>query len=140
MAGNSRFELTSASPESSFAGNYQIGQRGSYSSPALDRSGSFREGAESRMFGSGKATSRGSAMLTGELPALSQCLLLEPILMGDQKKNTRSVELRKVLGFTIGCSSEDNSFSAAHLKNSPPVAEELKRLKASVVDTCVKAR
>ncbi|XP_022889525.1 uncharacterized protein LOC111405065 isoform X2 [Olea europaea var. sylvestris] len=139
MAGNSRFELTSASPESSFAGNYQIGQRGSYSSPALDRSGSFREGAESRMFGSGKATSRGSAMLTGELPALSQCLLLEPILMGDQKKNTRSVELRKVLGFTIGCSSEDNSFSAAHLKNSPPVAEELKRLKASVVDTCVKA-
>ncbi|KAL2557972.1 hypothetical protein Fot_02711 [Forsythia ovata] len=138
MAGNSRFELTSGSPESSFAGNYQIGQRGSYSSPALDRSGSFREGAESRMFGSGKATSRGSAILAGDLPALSQCLLLEPIIMGDQK--TRSGELRRVLGFSVGCSSEDNSFGAAHLKNSPPVAvEELKRLKASVADTCVKA-
>ncbi|KAL2541497.1 hypothetical protein Adt_02475 [Abeliophyllum distichum] len=139
MAGNSRFELTSGSPESSFVGNYQIGQRGSYSSPALDRSGSFREGAESRMFGSGKATSRGSAMLAGDLPALSQCLLLEPIVMGDQKY-TRSGELRRVLGSSVGCSSEDNSFGAAHLKNSPPVAvEELKRLKASFADTCVKA-
>ncbi|XP_022865627.1 uncharacterized protein LOC111385469 isoform X2 [Olea europaea var. sylvestris] len=140
MVGNSRFELTSASPESSFTGNYQIGQRGSYPSLVLDRSGSFREGAESRMFGSGKATSRGSAMLSGDLPALSQCLLLEPIVMIDQKCS-RSSELRRVLGFSVGCSSEDYSFGAGHLKNSSPVAvDELKRLKASLADTRVKAR
>ncbi|KAK6144631.1 hypothetical protein DH2020_021451 [Rehmannia glutinosa] len=99
MAGNARFE--SASPDSSFAGSYQSGQRG-YSVPTLDRSTSFRETADSRNFASGKTNSR-------------EVLPLQEI-------------------------SEDNSFGAAHLKNSSPGAvEELKRLRASVADTCVKA-
>ncbi|KAL0403554.1 UNVERIFIED_CONTAM: hypothetical protein Sradi_1996200 [Sesamum radiatum] len=139
MAGNARFELTSASPDSSFAGNFQNGQRG-YAVPTLDRSTSFRDGADSRNFASGKANSRASAS-SGEVTTLSQCLMLEPmpIVLGDPK-NARSVDLKRVLGSSVGSSSEDNSFGAAHLKNpSPGAVEELKRLRASVADTCFKA-
>ncbi|XP_073019184.1 uncharacterized protein [Primulina eburnea] len=137
MAGHARYELTSASPDSSFSGNYQNGQR-SYSGSTLDRSSSFREGAESRMFGFGKATPRGSAT-SSDMPTLSQCLLLDPVVMGD-KKYANSVELRRVLGFSVGSSSEDNSFGATYPKNLSPLAvEELKRLRTSVADSCVKA-
>ncbi|KAM7463800.1 hypothetical protein LguiA_031921 [Lonicera macranthoides] len=140
MAGNARFQLTSASSELGFAGNYPNEKRRNHYGPSMDRSGSFREGVESRMFGSGVSISRGNGSFTGDLPPLSQCLFLEPIVMGDQKF-TRSGELRRVMGFSGGCSSEDNSFGAAHLKPSPPLAmEDLKRFISSVIDTCKKAR
>ncbi|KAL0322125.1 UNVERIFIED_CONTAM: hypothetical protein Scaly_2508900 [Sesamum calycinum] len=130
MDGNTRFELTSASPDSNFTGNYQNGQRG-YSAQALGRSSSFREGSESRNLASAKLNSRGSATSSGDVPSLSQCLMLEPIGMGDPKY-LRSGDFRRVLGFSVGSNSEE--------RNSPPVAvEELKRLRASVADTCVKA-
>uniref|UniRef100_A0A5B7A6R6 Uncharacterized protein n=1 Tax=Davidia involucrata TaxID=16924 RepID=A0A5B7A6R6_DAVIN len=140
MAGNARFELTSGSPEPGFVGNYPNGQRGNYPGPSLDRSGSFREGGESRLYNSGTGMSRGGGALMGDLPPLSQCLMLEPMMMGDQKY-TRAGELRRVLGFSIGSALEDNSFGAAHSKPPPPVAmDELKRYKTSVLDGCIKAR
>lgn len=140
MAGNARFQLTSASSELGFAGNYPNEKRRNHYGPSMDRSGSFREGVESRMFGSGVSISRGNGSFTGDLPPLSQCLFLEPIVMGDLKY-TRSGELRRVMGVSGGCSSEDNSFGAAHLKPSPPLAmEDLKRFRSSVLDTCNKAR
>lgn len=139
MAGNARFESASASPDSSFAGNNQNGLRG-YPAPSMDRSMSFRDGTDSKNFASGKANSRGSGTSSGDVTTLAQCLMLEPIVLGDQKY-ARSSELRRVLGFSVGSGSEDNSFSTAHLKNtSPGAVEELKRLRASVADTCVKAR
>lgn len=138
MAGNARFELTSASPDSGFAGNYPNGQR-SYSASTLDRSTSFRDGMESRNFGSGKANSRGSATSTGDATTLSQCLMLEQIVI--DQKYARTSDVRRVLGFSVGGSLEDNSFGTAHVKNPSPAAlEELKRLRASVADSCVKAR
>lgn len=138
MDGNSRFELMSASPDTNFTGNYQSGQRG-YSSPSLGRSSSFREGSESRNVSSGKVNSRGSTISSGDVPSLSQCLMLEPIVMGDPRY-ARSGELRRVLANSVGSNSEENSFVAAHLKTSPPVAvEDLKRLRSSVADTCAKA-
>lgn len=139
MDGNSRFELMSASPDTNFAGNYQSGQRG-YPSPSLGRSSSFREGSEGRNVSSGKINSRGSAISPGEMPSLSQCLMLEPIVMGDPR-HARSGELRRVLANSVGSSSEENSYGSANLRSSPPVAvDELKRLRASVADTCNKAR
>lgn len=139
MDGNSRFELMSASPDTNFTGNYQSGQRG-YSSPSLGRSSSFREGSESRNVSSGKVNSRGSTISSGDVPSLSQCLMLEPIVMGDPRY-ARSGELRRVLANSVGSNSEENSFVAAHLKTSPPVAvEDLKRLRSSVADTCAKAK
>ncbi|XP_042043167.1 uncharacterized protein LOC121788581 isoform X1 [Salvia splendens] len=138
MDGNSRFDLMSASPDTNFAGNYQSSQRG-YSSPSLGRSSSFREGSESRNISSGKANSRGSAISPGDVTSLSQCLILEPIVMGDPR-HARYGELRRVLTNSVGSNLEENSFGLAHLKNSPPAAvEELKRLRASVADTCFKA-
>lgn len=142
MAGNMRFELSSGTPEEAgFSGSYPNGQRGNYQNACLDRSGSFREGGESRLFSSGTGISRGNATSAmGDLPPLSQCLMLEPITLRDQKCS-RLVEIRRVLGIPFGSTGEDNSFGAAHSKPPPPVAtEELKRFKASVVDTINKAR
>ncbi|XP_031115676.1 uncharacterized protein LOC116019553 [Ipomoea triloba] len=125
MAGKTRFEAP-ASPDSGFAGNFSNGQRGN-------------GGADSRMFGYGKVTSRISGAGTGEMPPLSQCLTLDQIKMGDQKY-PRSGELRRVLGISVGSTLEDNAFGATHLKTSPPVStEEVKRLRANLADTCGKA-
>ncbi|XP_070031362.1 uncharacterized protein [Nicotiana tomentosiformis] len=139
MAGNGRFNLTSAGSDSGFVGNYTNGPKGSYTGPTMDRSGSFRESSDTRIFGSGKGASRGTGAVMGDLPSLSQCLMLEPIVMGDQKY-TRSGELRRMLGVAVGSTSEDNSFGAAHLKSTLPVSvEELKRFRDSVAETCNKA-
>ncbi|KAH9769067.1 hypothetical protein KPL71_011853 [Citrus sinensis] len=138
MAGNGRFDSSSASPEDlAFSGNYSNGQRGNY---PLDRSGSFREGSENRIFSSAASTSRGMATAIGDVPPLSQCLMLDPVTMGDQKY-TRLGEVRRLLGISFGTSAEDNSFGAAHSKPPPPVtSEELRRFKASVLDASIKAR
>ncbi|XP_016550371.1 uncharacterized protein LOC107850394 isoform X2 [Capsicum annuum] len=138
MAGNGRFNLTSASSDSGFVGNYANGPKGSYMGPTMDRSGSFRESSDTRIFGSGKGASRGTGAVVGDLPSLLQCLMLEPIVMSDQKY-TRSGELRRMFGLTVGSTSE-NSFGAAHLKSSLPVSvDELKKFRDSVAETCNKA-
>ncbi|KAK6929065.1 hypothetical protein RJ641_005270, partial [Dillenia turbinata] len=141
MAGNVRFELNSGSlEEPTFAVNYPNAQRMNYSSATLDRYGSFRETSESRLLSSGTSVSRVNSSVSGNSSPLSQCLLLEPIMMAEQKY-PRCGEVRRVLGLSIGSSSEDNSFGAAHSKPPPPVAtEELKCFKASVSDARIKAR
>ncbi|KAI4347878.1 hypothetical protein L6164_008655 [Bauhinia variegata] len=141
MAGNSRFDISAAGSEGlSLKGTFPNGQRGSLMSASLDRSGSFREGNDGRMFSSGAGLFRRNPASPGDLPPLSQYLVLDPITMGDQKY-TRSGELRRVLGISFGSASEDCPFGAANLKPPPPVAtEELKRFKASVLESSVKAR
>ncbi|KAK4835115.1 hypothetical protein QYF36_005437 [Acer negundo] len=139
MAGSVRFESSSASPEDlPFSGGYPNGQRGNYS---FDRSGSFREGSEGRIFGSASSMSRGISTSTGDAPLVLQCLPLDPITMGDQKYPRLLGEIRRVLGISFGTTVEDNSFGAAHSKPPPPVAtEDLKRFKSSVSDSIIKAR
>ncbi|EOY19220.1 hypothetical protein QUC31_006205 [Theobroma cacao] len=140
MVGNVRVELSSASPdELSFPGSYPNGQRGNYPGVSFDRSGSFREGNESRMFSPGTSTSRGGSTSAADVPPLSLWLTLDPITMGDQKY-TRSGELRKVLGISFGSAAEDNSFGAAHMKPPPVATEELKRFKSSISETFMRAR
>lgn len=138
MAGSTRFELASGSEATGFPANYPNGQRGSYAGANLDRSGSFRDGIESQLLGSGPGSSRGNTPLSAEVPHLSQFLSLEMITMGGQKF-TRSGELRRVLGVSLGSTSEDH-FGAAHTKAPPIASEELKRFKASVLDSSSKAR
>ncbi|XP_065870309.1 uncharacterized protein [Euphorbia lathyris] len=140
MAGNTRYESNSAaSPEElGFTGSYPNGQKGNYPTASLDRSGSFREGSESRSFGSGASTPRASS--SSEVGSILQYLLLDPITMGDQKY-TRSGELRRVLGISLGNAAEDNSFGAVLSKPPPPVAtEELKRYQTSILETAQRAR
>ena len=94
-----------------------------------------------RAFSSGTSIYRANATSTmGDLPPLSQCLMLEQITLGEQKCS-KLCEIRRVLGFSSGSIGEDNSFGAAHSKPPLPVTtEELKRFKASMVDTSMKAR
>jgi len=140
MAGNTRFDLTAAkSEELAFKGSLTNGQRGNLMN-ALDRSARFREGNEGKMFISGTNMSRGNSTSAGDLTSVAQCLMLDPITMGDQKY-TRSGELRRVLGISFGNTLEDYAFGTANLKSPPPVAtEELKRFKASVQEASVRAR
>ncbi|GLT57049.1 hypothetical protein SLA2020_300510 [Shorea laevis] len=140
MAGNLRFESSSASPEEYAFGNYQNGQRGNYPGASLDRSGSFRDSGESRMFNSMTNMSRGSAASMADVPPLSQCLALDPITMGD-KKFIWSRELRRVLEISLGSTSEDNSFKTSHMKTPPPLdTEELKWIRDSIFDASMKAK
>ncbi|KAI4352910.1 hypothetical protein L6164_007117 [Bauhinia variegata] len=141
MAGNSRFDVSAAgSEELSFKRTYPNGQRGNLTNTSLGRFGSFREGNKGRIFSSGASLFLGNPTSTGDLPPLSQYLVLDPIIMGDQKY-TRSGELRRVLGISFGSAVDDCPFGASNLKPPPPVAtEELRRFKASVLESSVKAR
>nr|XP_029117254.1 uncharacterized protein LOC105033855 isoform X3 [Elaeis guineensis] len=136
MAGSTRAESASSSLDgSTFAATYSSGQRGTYSGSNLDRSGSFRESLDNRIMVSGPGTSRSAAPST-EVPPVSQYLTLEPISMSEQKY-TRSGELRRVLGISV----EEHSFGAVQSKPLPPIAsEELKRFKASVLESSNRAR
>ncbi|KAG1331024.1 hypothetical protein COCNU_02G009920 [Cocos nucifera] len=84
---------------------------------------------------SGTGTSRNAAP-SMEIPPVSQYLTLEPISMSEQKYS-RSGELRRVLGLTV----EEHSFGSVQSKPLPPIAsEELKRFKASVLESSNRAR
>ncbi|KAG9144626.1 hypothetical protein Leryth_020240 [Lithospermum erythrorhizon] len=139
MAGNGRFELSSASPDSSIVGNYSNGQRGVSSGSTLDRSGSFRESSENRIFGGGRGASRGINTSLGDLPPLAQCLMLEQITISD-KKVSKTGELRRALGLSVGSNSEDTTLGVSHMKASPLASmDDLKRYRASIAETCDKA-
>ncbi|KAH9612039.1 hypothetical protein KSS87_008247, partial [Heliosperma pusillum] len=138
MAGNTKFEVSSVSPDDSgFLGGYPNGQRVSYSGPNLDRSGSFREASDGRSFSSGPGSSKSNASAMTDLPHLN----LDPITMGDPK-NIRLGELRRALGVsTVGNVSEDNSFAGA--QSRPPTnlnTDEIKRFRSSVLEGSLKAR
>ncbi|KAJ7974891.1 Spectrin beta chain, brain [Quillaja saponaria] len=97
MAGNVRVDMGAASTEElAFKGSFPNGQRRSFSSAVLDRSGSFHEGNESQMFSSGASTFRGKSKSTGDLPPLSQYLMLDHITMGD-RKYIKSKQVSKML-------------------------------------------
>nr|XP_043635419.1 uncharacterized protein LOC122606635 isoform X2 [Erigeron canadensis] len=145
MAGNATFESAStSSSDIGFTGSYLNGQRGIRSSVtaggSLVRSGNYREGSESRMFGS----SSGFGAIRGdEFKTLSQCVSLEPIVMRDQI--SLCDEAKRVMGISAGKTDEEGFSGAAaadHVKALTPVAaaKDLKRFRSSVEDTCVKAR
>ncbi|XP_068661805.1 uncharacterized protein [Aristolochia californica] len=140
MAGSTRFELASGSPEgSTFTATYANGQRANYGSTALDRSGSFRESIDNRMLTSGSSTSRGGGT-SMEMPPLTQYLTLEMFTLSDQKFPC-SGELRRILGASLGVTSEDHPFGTALLKPlSPVVTEELKRFRMGLLETSIKAK
>ncbi|KAL6202522.1 hypothetical protein ACLB2K_026230 [Fragaria x ananassa] len=92
------------------------------------------------MLSPGSNVRRGNAAQSSAMPPLPQCLPLEPIMLGNQKC-TRSGELRRVLGFPLGSTSEDHSFGVSNPKPPPSVAtEELKNFKESVQDASRKSR
>ncbi|WOL02283.1 hypothetical protein Cni_G11002 [Canna indica] len=136
MAGSTRTDSASSTLDgTNFPSAYHNGQRGAYTGPGLERSGSFRENLENRNVLAGPGTSRNIAS-SSEIPPLSQYLSFEPFSMNEQKYS-RSGELRRVLGVTV----EEHSFGSAQSKPFPPIAsEDLKRFKASIFESSTKAR
>ncbi|KAF3780501.1 hypothetical protein EJ110_NYTH36358 [Nymphaea thermarum] len=142
MASGGRFDSASGSPEgSTLLSSYSNGQRSSFAAGSLDRSSSFREGSDSRITGSGSSISRGDASSYVDLPSISQWMNLDSISMGDQKF-TRLGELKKALNISSIMLTEDGSFGTAlHSKPlSPPMLEDLKRLKSSIIESSARAK
>ncbi|KAK1288510.1 hypothetical protein QJS10_CPB19g00383 [Acorus calamus] len=111
-----------------------------YSASSLERSGSFRESMEHRTLNPGSALSRGSGgALLGEIPPPSQYMALEQISLGEQRY-PRSGELRRALGVSLAVTSEEHPFIQSNKPISPVPSEEIKRIKASVLETYARAR
>lgn len=138
MSGNLRFESASAgADELAIAGGHLNGNRASHSRSSLDRSGSFRESCENRMLSTLTSLSGENSTSNGDVPPISDCLMLDPITLGDQKCQGLG-ELRKILGIPLGSNAEESSFGAGGAKLPHPGAVE--RFKLSVSDTSTKAR
>uniref|UniRef100_A0A803NCR0 Uncharacterized protein n=1 Tax=Chenopodium quinoa TaxID=63459 RepID=A0A803NCR0_CHEQI len=96
--------------------------------------------SESKTDWKGMGFGRGGVMASPDVPSLHQCLSLEHISFGT-RKYTRSGELRRALGVSLGSTSEDLPVRASNFRPSPPVAtEELKQIRESVLNASIKAR
>lgn len=138
MAANSRSDLASGSPEVSFfTSAYLNGQRGSYPGASFERSGSFRESIDNRVPPSSVGATRSPAQMPAiEIPSPSNYLTTVQLSLGDQKY-TRAGELRRV----VGVSPDEHTLRGIQCKAlTPAAAEELKRFKASVLETAARAR
>ncbi|XP_048139548.1 uncharacterized protein LOC115735311 isoform X2 [Rhodamnia argentea] len=92
------------------------------------------------MLGPGNNSGKCSNTSSLEVPPLPQCLSLEPITLGNQK-HVRSGEIRRVLAFPLGSTSEGHSFGVNQPKPSAVMAtKELKHIKESVEDASRKAK
>ncbi|KAK8938704.1 hypothetical protein KSP39_PZI011460 [Platanthera zijinensis] len=138
MVGSTKAELASSSLDGpAFVAGYPSVLRSSYSAPSLERSGSFRDSLENRLMISASSVSR-NVSPTLEIPPLPHYLSLEPFSTTELNlKYSRQGELRRALGVSV----EEHSFGSLQSKPLPPIAsEELKRFKASVLDTSTRAR
>ncbi|CAK9177122.1 unnamed protein product [Ilex paraguariensis] len=139
MAASSKFDLSSGSPDRPL---YSTGQRGSYTAASLDRSGSFRENIENPILSALPNMSRSSSAVTqGDVMNFTRCLQFDPKSMVADHKLNRHGDFRRLTSAAL-CVSPDDSPSAS-LKGKltpshPP--EELKRLKAGLRESYIKAR
>ncbi|KAF8388781.1 hypothetical protein HHK36_025461 [Tetracentron sinense] len=138
MATSSKFNLSSGSPDRPV---YPSGQRGAYPAASLNRSGSLREGMENRILSALPSMSRsGSTVTHGDVMNFFQCLRFDPKLMAADHKFPRQGELKRVAA-ALGMSTNDSLYGSSKSKLLPTSSlEELKRVKASLHDSSVRAR
>lgn len=147
MATNPRFEISSSSPDNAAFG-YPNSHRGHYSTggggPNLERASSFRESHEGGVRagtpgGAGPSfANAGNTFTHGELPPLSQVLSLEPIATGEQKYAKQS-ELRKATAAAMALIGDAHGgLQPKPIEQQGP--EELKRIRASLIDNASRAR
>lgn len=138
MATSSKFDLSSGSPDRPF---YAGGQRGSHLAAQLDRSGSFRD-MESSILNSPPSMSRSSTGVTqADASSFLQCLRFDPKVVAADHKSNRQGDFKKHLNVALGVSADESP--SASLKSkllSSPVPEEIKRVKAGLRESTVKAR
>ncbi|KAF8401033.1 hypothetical protein HHK36_014336 [Tetracentron sinense] len=134
----SKFSLSSGSPDRPA---YSNGQRGAYTAASLNRTGSFREGMESRILSALPSMSRSISTVTrGDVMNFFQCLHFDQKLMAADHKFPRQGELKRVTA-ALGVSTNDSLYGSSKSKLLPTSSlEELKRVKASLHDSSIRAR
>lgn len=138
MATSSKYDLSSGSPDRPL---YAGGQRGSHLAAQLDRSGSFRD-MESSILNSPPSMSRSSTGVTqADASSFLQCLRFDPKVVAADHKSNRQGDFKKHLNIALGISADESP--SASLKSkllSSPIPEEIKRVKAGLRESTVKAR
>lgn len=131
MAASSKFNMSSGSPDRTL-----YAQRGSYTAASLDRSGSFRENMENPILSSLPSMSRSSSAVSqGDVHNFLQCLRFDP-------KFGRQVDFKRLTSVAFGIPVDDSLSASSKVKptSSPNSLDELKRLKAGLRESSIKAR
>lgn len=138
MATSSKFDLSSDSPDRPL---YTSGQRGSHLTAQLDRSGSFRESMENPILSSlPNMTRSGSVVAQGDVVKFFQCFHY-PKEVAAEHKSSRQSDFKRHINVALGFSVDDSLSSTSKGKVlSPPLLDEIKRVKIGLRDSSVKAR
>ncbi|XP_040968802.1 uncharacterized protein [Gossypium hirsutum] len=139
MTMSSKFDLSSGSPDRPL---YTSGQRGAYLAAQLDRSGSFHETMENQILPSLSGMSRSSSIVAQEdVSNFFQCLRFDPKVVAADHTSSRQGDFKRHINVALGISADESPtvLSKGKLLTSP-IPEEIKRLKAGLRDSSVKAR
>ncbi|XP_009603745.1 uncharacterized protein [Nicotiana tomentosiformis] len=139
MSASSKFNLSSSSPDRPL---YASGQRGSYASASLDRSGSFRENMENPILSTLPNMTRCTSTITQtDVINFFQCLRFDPKAMVTEHKLNRHIDFKRFASLALGMPVEDSPLVSSKGKlSSSSFPEEARRLKAGLRESCTKAR
>ncbi|XAR53455.1 hypothetical protein NMG60_11022011 [Bertholletia excelsa] len=137
MAASGKFDMPAGSPD-----RPSYVQRGSYTAASLDRSGSFREAMENAILSSLPSTSRSSsAIAQADVLNFLQCLKFDPKSIVTLHKFNQQVDYKRLGSLAAGFPLDDSlSISSKGKLRPSPLLEELKRLKAGLRESSIKAR
>nr|XP_029123956.1 uncharacterized protein LOC105057117 isoform X3 [Elaeis guineensis] len=135
LSATSKFDLSSSSPDGP---TYINGQRGPYEAASMERSGSFREGMDSRIPSSLPSTLR-SGLVSSQVDTVTslQSLLVDLKAIDQKLPQTRDLEM----GSIVGISSEESlpaTFNPRLLTSSS--MGEIKRTKSTLHEGTIRAR
>ena len=137
MATSGKFDMSSASPDRPL---HTSGQRGSHLASHLDRSGSFREGMETPMLSSlSNVTRSSSAGGQEDIVNFFQCLRFDPKMVAANHKSSRPGDFKRSIDVALGISMDEYGFLKGKMLTSC-IPEEIKRVKAGLRESSVKAR
>ncbi|KAF7806763.1 uncharacterized protein G2W53_038924 [Senna tora] len=138
MATSGKFDLSSSSPDRPL----YTGQRGSHIAASLDRSGSLRESMENPILSSLPNMSRSTSSVTqGDVTSFFKYLRFDPKLVAAEHKSNRQVDLKRHVNVALGLPADESSPNSSKGKLlASPVPEEIKRVKAGLCESSVKAR
>ncbi|GMI81313.1 SAGA complex subunit 2A [Hibiscus trionum] len=139
MAMSSKFDLSSGSPDRPL---YTSGQRGAHLAAQFERSGSFRETMENQILSSLPSMSRSTSVIAqGDVSNFFQCLRFDAKMVAADYKSNRQGDFKRHINGALGISAEGSPTMSSKGKLLPsPIPEEIKRVKAGLRDSSVKAR
>lgn len=133
MASGTKSDLVSVSPDGH--GHFNA-QRGPYAAASLERSGSFREGADGYPMFSTSSSSRSAA---GDSVSLLQSLAVDLRTATVDHKTSR-LDLKKSIISIFGTSTEESTLIPSLVRNPPNYIEEIRRMRSNLNDISNKAR